>query len=123
MSPSPSPTLKYVVLASTTLLYYDYLLTLPLELKRIWGQPISLVSILYVVNRYSALVGYIPVLMFTFDPPFNDTVRQHTLCTRSPLIGSDVLSGVSSMRSNCRLHGLTSTTPQVVSATLIILDS
>ncbi len=49
------------------MLYYDYSLTLSMELERFWKRArLSLVSVLFVVNRYLGLLGSIPVALEYF---------------------------------------------------------
>jgi hypothetical protein len=48
------------------ILYYDYLLTLPLECSRYWGSRITLASGFFYLNRYLALLGHIPVVFRYF---------------------------------------------------------
>ncbi|KAF7292111.1 hypothetical protein MIND_01237800 [Mycena indigotica] len=60
----------YLNTASFTLLFYDYLLTLPLETARFWPAAsrhrVSAVNVLFFVNRYGTLFGNIPVVMQYF---------------------------------------------------------
>ena len=51
------------------LLYYDHMLTFPDEIKLIWCQRFSVISLLFVINRYLAFVCYIPVLVFILNAP------------------------------------------------------
>ncbi|KAI0665124.1 hypothetical protein C8Q70DRAFT_1049293 [Cubamyces menziesii] len=49
-------------LMALTILYYDYLLTLFSEIEHFWKSAnISLVSVLFVVNRYLGILGPIPI--------------------------------------------------------------
>ena len=49
------------------MLYYDYSLTLSTEIEHFWKRArISLVSVLFVVNRYLGLLGSIPVALEYF---------------------------------------------------------
>ncbi|KAI0326282.1 hypothetical protein GY45DRAFT_1329157 [Cubamyces sp. BRFM 1775] len=48
-------------LATTSFLLYDYLLTLNMEVKLFWRQPLSAASILFYLNRYLTLTVYILV--------------------------------------------------------------
>ena len=49
------------------MLYYDYSLTLSTEVEHFWKRArISLVSVLFVVNRYLGLLGSIPVALEYF---------------------------------------------------------
>ena len=44
------------------LLYYDFILTLPLEAERFWASRQSWVSTFLYLNRYTALLFHIPVI-------------------------------------------------------------
>lgn len=53
--------------ASFVVLYYDYLLTLPLECSRYWSAPrITWASAFFYVNRYLSLLAHIPVMFRYF---------------------------------------------------------
>ncbi|KAG9313154.1 hypothetical protein JVU11DRAFT_6604 [Chiua virens] len=54
---------KSVAFAGITLLLYDYLLTLPLEVSRIWDVPWTLFKVLFLVNRYGNLIGQTVVML------------------------------------------------------------
>ncbi|KAF7300798.1 hypothetical protein MKEN_01305400 [Mycena kentingensis (nom. inval.)] len=59
---------RYINLISYTLLFYDYLLTLPWETARFWGssfQPTA-ANVLFFLNRYVTLFGTVPVVMQYF---------------------------------------------------------
>ncbi|KAG6917416.1 hypothetical protein DXG01_002685 [Tephrocybe rancida] len=64
---------NYLNLASFTILYYDYALTLPAEIDRFWStRTISWVSGFYYLNRYLTLFGHIPAMVHyysTFEGP------------------------------------------------------
>jgi hypothetical protein len=51
------------------LLYYDYLLTLFDEIKYVWRNKFSLISYVFVLNRYLSVVGYIPIVYFYLGAP------------------------------------------------------
>ncbi|KAJ6511174.1 hypothetical protein C8R45DRAFT_1089288 [Mycena sanguinolenta] len=51
----------YLDLASFTLLFYDFCLTLDLEISRYWGSRLNFGAILFFANRYGMLLGNIPV--------------------------------------------------------------
>lgn len=56
----------YANLISFSILYYDYLLTLPLEIDRFWFNrqaSCSWASFLFFLNRYVSLFGHIPIAM------------------------------------------------------------
>ncbi|PPQ65257.1 hypothetical protein CVT24_011412 [Panaeolus cyanescens] len=52
---------KYATVASVTLLLWDMVLTLELELRRVWFAPKTLGTTLFILNRY------IPPLLFALD--------------------------------------------------------
>ncbi|KAF7343841.1 hypothetical protein MSAN_01965400 [Mycena sanguinolenta] len=56
----------YLGAISFTLLFYDFLLTLDLEVSRYWGARISWPTALFFVNRYGTLFGNVPVVMEQF---------------------------------------------------------
>ena len=64
------PHLNYS-LSQTAILYFDYLLTLTTEIRRIWTARFSGATLLFLLNRYVPLVGYIPVMVSLFDPPWS----------------------------------------------------
>ncbi|TFY77035.1 hypothetical protein EWM64_g6978 [Hericium alpestre] len=57
-------------------LYYDYVLTLPMEFECYW-QPgsLNLASGIFFVNRYVALAGHIPIVYQCFVPMPDDSHR------------------------------------------------
>lgn len=57
----------YLSLVSFTLLYYDYLLTLPDEISRFWAhKKFSWAAFFFYLNRYVAFCGNIPVFVEYF---------------------------------------------------------
>ena len=52
---------NYFIFANelTVLVFYDYFLTLPVELSLIWTGKVTLMKALFFVNRYSFMVGWI----------------------------------------------------------------
>jgi hypothetical protein len=51
------------------ILYYDYFLTLPMEIERFWPQrTFSWALFLFYLNRYLALLGEIPIIILYFLP-------------------------------------------------------
>ncbi|EJD03109.1 uncharacterized protein FOMMEDRAFT_28692 [Fomitiporia mediterranea MF3/22] len=65
-------TLQYYCLAAIVILYYDFALTFRQEIQRIWKQKISIVSCIFVLNRYLTCLGYIPIVYFLFNSPDSD---------------------------------------------------
>ncbi|KAJ3544061.1 hypothetical protein NM688_g5783 [Phlebia brevispora] len=58
---------RVVSIAFITLLYYDYSLSLHLEIKRVWfDDRYSGIRALFLLVRYLALLGHIPVMVQTF---------------------------------------------------------
>ncbi|KAF8881029.1 hypothetical protein CPB84DRAFT_1792093, partial [Gymnopilus junonius] len=54
--------------AAFAILYYDYLLTFKDEVGRYWTKPSTwtLGTVLFFINRYSPIFGYIPVVLLSF---------------------------------------------------------
>ncbi|KAK0218206.1 hypothetical protein IW262DRAFT_1122810 [Armillaria fumosa] len=48
--------------ASIALLYYDYVLTLPMEVKYIWGSKFRLSTVLYICCRYALVANVLYLL-------------------------------------------------------------
>ncbi|TBU63740.1 hypothetical protein BD310DRAFT_915825 [Dichomitus squalens] len=63
---------RYLTILALSILYYDYLLTFGDEVAHFWGKAkMSLVSVLFVFNRYLGLLGPVPVIteFFMVLPP------------------------------------------------------
>ncbi|KAF4587015.1 hypothetical protein EYR40_011036 [Pleurotus pulmonarius] len=62
---------NYLEVASLTILFYDFLLTLGTESKRFWERPgWSTAAVLFYLNRYGVMSGYIAITYFFFSPDF-----------------------------------------------------
>jgi len=60
---------QYCSLAPFVMLYYDYFLTLPMEIERFWPQrTFSWALFFFYLNRYLALLGQIPFILWNFLP-------------------------------------------------------
>ncbi|KAF8193248.1 hypothetical protein K438DRAFT_2017814 [Mycena galopus ATCC 62051] len=63
---------RYLVFAPFTILVYEYISTLRLEVERYWGTGLTWGTALFYINRYSALFGTAPILwemlLTTTDP-------------------------------------------------------
>ena len=59
------------------LVFYDYLLTLPLEFSEIWHGRFTLAKFFYLLNRYASLLLEVAQLMYVF-PGSTDMVRHYT---------------------------------------------
>jgi len=58
-------------LTAYSILYYDYFLTLSKEVNSFWrAGSHSWASILFLVNRYMALLGHVPILFLVFWDPY-----------------------------------------------------
>ncbi|RPD59695.1 hypothetical protein L227DRAFT_611895 [Lentinus tigrinus ALCF2SS1-6] len=53
----------YVSTSMSTLLFYDYILLLPTEVRLIWGAPTNLASVFYLLIRYGFLTQYVFVMV------------------------------------------------------------
>ena len=49
------------------ILYYDYFITLGMEIELYWRKPISLGSFGFFLNRYLSVIGYIPAMIEFYD--------------------------------------------------------
>ncbi|PPQ71956.1 hypothetical protein CVT24_007921 [Panaeolus cyanescens] len=48
--------IRYVELSSIVLLYYDYFLTLDVEIRYVWQTPLTFLKVLYIVSRYITFI-------------------------------------------------------------------
>ena len=61
---------RILLMIEAVLLYYDYLLTLPDEVDRLWHRrPYSWASIVFFANRYIALLGHVPFVYSVYADP------------------------------------------------------
>ncbi|KAI0077602.1 hypothetical protein K474DRAFT_1771680 [Panus rudis PR-1116 ss-1] len=64
------------VAAALTILYYDWLLTIPSEIDLYWQHRFSYTSFFYFLNRYSSLLAHVPVAVeFYVDLPTKSCLR------------------------------------------------
>ncbi|OBZ66937.1 hypothetical protein A0H81_13278 [Grifola frondosa] len=68
----PDVASRYFSLIALTLLYYDFVLTIPMEVERYWTGSCSWASFLYFVNRYLSILSVIPVI-FEFFGDMSET--------------------------------------------------
>ncbi|KAL4262725.1 hypothetical protein AB1N83_004833 [Pleurotus pulmonarius] len=62
---------NYLEAASLTIIFYDFFLTLGKESKRFWERPCwSSATVLFYLNRYGGLSGYIAIAFFFYRPDF-----------------------------------------------------
>ncbi|KAG1763305.1 hypothetical protein EDD22DRAFT_887559 [Suillus occidentalis] len=62
----------YTILAGSSILIYDHMLTLPEEITFIWRRPKALPAMLFLLNRYFALFANISSLVVYFQPVISD---------------------------------------------------
>ena len=69
---------KYLKLHNrcAALLYYDFLLTISLEVERYWTGRRSWASVFFFLNRYTAIVSHVPV-MYEFFFAMSESVSEH----------------------------------------------
>lgn len=67
------------------ILYYDYLVTLPVEIQYIWPKLFSKSSIWFFINRYIPIFGNIPILLSSFA---SATAREQVRGSRLILVDS-----------------------------------
>ncbi|KAG2028447.1 hypothetical protein BDR03DRAFT_1078962, partial [Suillus americanus] len=86
----------YAVLVANSILIYDHMVTLPEEITYVWCRPKILSAVLFLINRYVALVGNIFGLFIDFLPAISDEVREFcyasTQMAGSQLISAEVLT-------------------------------
>ncbi|KAJ7362338.1 hypothetical protein DFH08DRAFT_840743 [Mycena albidolilacea] len=69
----------FLNLVAFTLLYYEYFITLELEVSRFWGLRFNVPNVLFFANRYGMLLGTIPIVVqyfWTTEP----TPHKHAIC-------------------------------------------
>ncbi|KAG2097005.1 uncharacterized protein F5147DRAFT_715690 [Suillus discolor] len=62
----------YAILAGNSILIYDHMVTLPEEIDLIWRRPKTLSAMLFLLNRYAALLASISSLIVDFQPIMSD---------------------------------------------------
>ncbi|KAF7335790.1 hypothetical protein MVEN_02235000 [Mycena venus] len=79
---------RILIIVPFTVLVYEYLLTLQREVSGFWGSRLTWASFFFYVNRYSPLVGNLPILIqyySTTTDPDKLPVRCPTLFSRQAL--------------------------------------
>ncbi|KAJ7059145.1 hypothetical protein C8F01DRAFT_1301501 [Mycena amicta] len=103
----------YIGAATFTLLVYDYLLTLETEVTAFWGVKISPATILFFVNRYSILLGNIPITMI--HPTYQ-------ICTALDAYHILFIAGVQIVIAAMmilRTHGLYGRSPRILAVMVV----
>ena len=57
-------------MAASTLIFYEYALTLPMEIRCIWQRRKSITTLLYCTNRYGMLLYQVLMLVHTLSFDF-----------------------------------------------------
>ncbi|KAG2358394.1 hypothetical protein BDR07DRAFT_1379442 [Suillus spraguei] len=65
----------YAILAGNSILIYDHIVTLPEEITLIWRRPKALSAILFLLNRYVALLSNISALVKDFVPVSDEVLQ------------------------------------------------
>ncbi|KAG1754410.1 hypothetical protein EDB19DRAFT_2034903 [Suillus lakei] len=69
----------YAILVGNSILIYDHMVTLHEEIAFIWRRPKALSAILFLLNRYVALLGNICGLVVDFVPISDESCLKYTL--------------------------------------------
>ncbi|KIK56328.1 hypothetical protein GYMLUDRAFT_247849 [Collybiopsis luxurians FD-317 M1] len=73
----------YPYLLSTTLLYWDYFLTISEEVQYFWKRPVRITTVLFFLNRYVSVLGNIVTTILKFLNPVTETqVRKNLIPNR-----------------------------------------
>ncbi|KAH9847239.1 hypothetical protein C2E23DRAFT_742259, partial [Lenzites betulinus] len=70
---------NYTLLASICLFYYDYIITIPSEVRIVWTRRLTLANTFYILTRYGSLINITLIALFsvrfTEGSVFTNTVR------------------------------------------------
>jgi len=66
--------ISYYLVVPIVMLYYDWILTLPKEIKQFWKLPITLPAFLFFVNRYLPITGLVVVTLAYFTDIFSPEI-------------------------------------------------
>ena len=64
------------------LLWYDIVLTLPIEVERIWRRKITGATLVYFITRYAAYLERVFFMLVLFLTNVDDDVRLHSIFLR-----------------------------------------
>ncbi|KLO16182.1 hypothetical protein SCHPADRAFT_224874 [Schizopora paradoxa] len=68
---SGGPISQYYLLISSVIFYYDFILTMPREIKHVWSSKLNAVNLLVIALRYITAFEYIPIFVIAFAPSFS----------------------------------------------------
>jgi len=97
-------TLQCYLVASISFLYYDHIITFPEEVRKIWKRRLSILNILFIINRYTTFFGYIPITYFIFNSPSDMTTCNQFV--RFPAILSIITQAIISVIVALRCYAL-----------------
>ncbi|KAF8591752.1 hypothetical protein K439DRAFT_1611030 [Ramaria rubella] len=81
---------RFYMLVSIIVLYYDWILTLPMEINRFWKPNITGPTVLFFLNRYFPLISFIPTTIAYFTDTFSsEACAKHVIPF---IVGSYVIS-------------------------------
>ncbi|KAG1815415.1 hypothetical protein EV424DRAFT_1102411 [Suillus variegatus] len=91
----------YTILVANSILIYDHMATITDEITFIWCRPKALSAILFLINRYVALLSNVLMLSMYLLPIMSHEVLWFR-CARTQLAGSHLLSAeVSTLVLQC----------------------
>ncbi|KAI1794503.1 hypothetical protein LXA43DRAFT_995301 [Ganoderma leucocontextum] len=107
-----------------SLLFYDYCLTLGIEIEHFWKRArVSAVSTLFVLNRYLSLLGQIPIIVeyFVILPPLLQMYHQFYAILNQAIVGLILIFRTYALynRNKYVMMGLVALGLALVAATLI----
>jgi hypothetical protein len=105
------------------ILYYDWVLTLDIEVSSIWRSPVSASAVFFVLNRYLSIIGNVFITVFNFE------TLSIPVCTHTSLQSSVISFWNSEVRMSARgiqtftLTSYSSQLPELQSFSPAILSS
>ncbi|TBU31207.1 hypothetical protein BD311DRAFT_752855 [Dichomitus squalens] len=102
-----------------SLLYYEYVLTFPLEVERYWHSAWSCASVLFFLNRYLSIFGHIPVIVEFFGVFPQPVCRQLQQYHR---MSSALIQGVVAGLLTLRTYALYNRSKKVLASLLLLLS-
>ncbi|KAJ7888328.1 hypothetical protein B0H14DRAFT_2693609 [Mycena olivaceomarginata] len=88
----------FLNLVAFTLLYYEYFITLELEVSRFWGLRLNVPNVLFFANRYGMLLGTIPIVVqyfWTTEPTPHKHATLHVYHEWFAVVTQTIIGGAS----------------------------
>ena len=63
------------MMITLVLVFYDYMLTVPIELSHIWNGRVNVMKVLFIINRYAGVIFQFSLIFPYFFVPATNTVR------------------------------------------------